>query len=772
MTGAAMVLLWPAAAAAQPAGRMERGQVLNPAPDQPVRAKPPAALPSNDGLQPGELYMEADQVVRDDRSGVTTAQGSVEVRYEGRTLRSDRLIYEAGKAGAQGVIRATGHVQIFNDDGTIEYADQFILDDKMSAGVALGFSARLQENVKLAGASAVRRSDTIQELNKAIYTPCPICVGDTPKTPTWSISADRVVEDKARRIVYYRGARFHILGVPLLYLPVFWHADPSATRASGLLAPRIGASDRRGFSYEQPYLLVLSPYSDLTISPQLNTKINPLLNLEYRKRFYSGNVDVRAGYTHDQDVTGKGVRFGDDTSRSYILGRGAFRIDDHWQWGFTAERTSDKLIFDKYDVGRVYEARGPYVADDRRLISQVYAIRQDRQSYLSAAAFSIQGLRPGDNDRTFPTVAPLIDSRYELPSQVLGGRLRFTGNAVALTRDQSPDSQALRLPGIDSRRVTAGLDWRRVLTSPQGLRVEPFVNARVDAYSLSDTPTGVGTAVGSKAFGRALAVAGADVSYPLYRRWRDATVIVEPVAQLALSPAAQQVVVGKTAAGRPIYLDEDSVAFEFDETTLFRPNKFPGFDLYEDGARFNVAGRGSVLWDDGRRASLLVGRSFRDRPNDVLPARSGLAGRSSDWIVAGDAQPMRGVSVFARTRLDADTLEVHRLEAGANVAAKWGSGYFRYLTDDQGINGVKISNADLGGDLNLTQHYGISAYGNRDLIQHAWVIRDLGVFYKDDCLRVDVIYRREDTIIGRLGPSDQLTVRLTLATLGGPLYSN
>ena len=117
-----------------------------------------------------------------------------------------------------------------------------------------------------------------------------------------------------------------------------------------------------------------------------------------------------------------------------------------------------------------------------------------------------------------------------------------------------------------------------------------------------------------------------------------------------------------------------------------------------------------------------------------------------------------------------DTLDVHRLEAGADVRSKWGSGYVRYLSDDQGINGAKIKNADVGGDINVTQHWGVSAYGNRDLIQNAWVIRDLGVFYKDECIRVDVFYRHEDVIIGRLGSSDQLSVRLTLATLGGPLY--
>ncbi len=162
--------------------------------------------------------------------------------------------------------------------------------------------------MKIAGATAVKRNENVQELNKAIYTPCPICVGDKPKTPTWSISADRVVQDKVRRVVYYRNARIHVLGATVLYLPVFWHADPQAERSSGFLAPNIGASDRRGASYEQPYLWVISPYSDLVISPQFNSKVNPFLNGALRKRFYSGDVNVRFGFTHDQDFDGKGQR--------------------------------------------------------------------------------------------------------------------------------------------------------------------------------------------------------------------------------------------------------------------------------------------------------------------------------------------------------------------------------------------------------------------------------------------------------------------------------
>ena len=742
---------------------------------QPVATSPVTTPPGADGLQKDELYMEADEVIREDDTGRTTATGNIEVRQNGRTLRADRLIYD----DKTGVIRAFGHIVVVNADGTSEFADEIVLDENMTAAVALGFSARLQDNVKIAAASAAKRNDNIQELNKAIYTPCEVCTPDgSAKTPTWSIAAEHVVRDRKRRIVYYRNARFRLFGVSVGYLPIFWHADPESPRNSGFLVPKASASDRRGASYEQPYYWAISPSSDLTISPQINSKVAPFLNTEFRKRFYSGEVSVRLGYTHERDFDGKGNAFGRQTDRSYVLGRGAFQINEAWRWGFTAERTSDDLIFDKYEVSKVYESRGPYVADDRRLISQIYAIRQDQRSYLSVAAISLQGLRPGgfdpvrgfssgENDRVFPTIGPLIEGHHEPARGVLGGRLRVHTSAVVLAREQSPTNLAARLPGLDSARLTGELDWRRAFTSTGGLRVEPFVNLRTDAYQVRDILTGVGSATRSDNLARALATGGVDVTYPLFKRTKNATLILEPVLQLVGSPNAKQVVIGRTPAGDAIFLNEDSVAFEFDETTLFRPNKFPGYDLYEDGVRLNVAGRAGVMWDDGRRANFLLGRSFRTQENAVFTDRSGLRNKTSDWIVAADAQPMKGLSVFARARLDHVSLNVHRLEAGANASSRFGNGFVRYLTDDFDINGVKRENLDLGGEIFLGKNYGVSVYGNRDLNRAAWVIRDYGVFYRDDCLRVDVIYRREDTIIGRLLPSESVSVRLTLATLGG-----
>jgi LPS-assembly protein len=746
--------------------------------------------PAPDGLASDELYMEADRLTRDDKSGRTTAEGNVEIRYQGRTLRADRVVYDEGPEDQPGVIRAYGHVQIVNPDNTVEYADQLVLDDQMSAGVAQGFSARLPMNGKLAGATLVRRSEDLQELNRAIYTPCPICVNNKPKTPSWSITADRMVQDKKRRLIFYRNARVHILNVPVLWLPVFWHADPSANRVSGLLSPRIAVNSRLGVSYEQPYLWAATPSMDVIVSPQINTKVNPFLNGEIHKLFASGDMEVRFGYTYERDVDSEGHKFGSLTSRSYILGRGAFRVDDNWLLGFTAERTSDPLIFDKYDIPDVFVSRGPYVADDRRLISQAYAIRQTQQSYFSIAAMDVQGLRasqtrPGqiEDNGSFPIIAPLVEQRYDPNLDILGGRLNIVGSAVALTRSYALNNAAL--PGLDSRRVTAEANWNRSFITSVGLRADPFIQVRADGYSLGDVPTGVGLNVQSSTVGRGLFTAGLDLSYPLYRRWRDATIILEPLAQLAVSPHARQIIVGYDTQGHPIYLDEDSGSFELDESNLFEANKFPGYDLYEDGTRVSVGGRGSILWDDGRRATLIIGRMFQAETNPAFTPGSGVRGKASDWVVYGEAQPIKNLSFFARARLDGDTFKAHRLEAGTNFSSKFISGFVRYFQQDaeetglvlntttgtvtNSITGQRQQNMDLGGEVYLLKHWGATFYGNRDFIQDAWVTRDVGVFYHDDCIRLDVIYRREDVAIGRLGPSNEVMLRLTLATLGRPI---
>jgi LPS-assembly protein len=731
------------------------------------KAPPPAPVSAvgDDGLGDKDVYLEADELVDDRASKLVTARGHVEARHSNRTLRADEVVYDQNTGAAH----AKGHVVMINPDGSVQYAEDVQLDDELTAGVATAFAARVKGNITIAAGSAIRRNENVNELNKAIYTPCDICAADgSPKEPTWSVQASKVIQDREHQVVYYRNAVIRIKGVPVLYTPIFWHPDPSAERRSGFLAPNIRYASRLGISYEQPYLWVISPSADLVVSPMITTAVAPFLNLEYRQRFYSGVLHARVGYTYEKRFDGQG-KFGPATSRSYILADGLFQIDDKWQWGFGAERVSDPTLFSRYRIDNVYRRRGPFTTDTQRLISQIFTTRQDAKSYISISAISFQSLRveqkPNraivsyDSPNAFPFVGPLIEARIDPDSPVLGGRFRFQGSAVMLSRSQdasrfTPDGQRQN-QGIDSRRASAEADWRRTLTLDAGLRVEPFAQARLDAYSINDPFA----SDPKNTFSRGVATVGTDISWPFIRQRGASSIIVEPLIQLAASPDYKR---------NPNVPNEDSVALVFDATNLFTPNRFPGFDLYEGGRRANVGGRTTFNWGRGRSASVLVGRSFRDEANPSFDnTGSGLEGRSSDWVTAVTLNPIQGLTFFSRSRLASDTLKLRREEAGLDVNLWRVAASTRYIYSERDASGLRTESINLNGTFRITKNWGVSAGAVRDLNAGQWPFSNVSVYYQDECIRVDVILNHDQTYARTISPANSIQVRLTLATLGG-----
>ena len=757
-----------------------------------------------DGLPLQAVFIDAGTTGR--LGDVITATGTpderVLARFRAHTMRAGELTYDLGR----GTATAAGQVELVDPSGNVVYASRLELDEDLQAGVAVDFATRLANGASLMAATAVRRSETRNELNFAVFTPCPICDEEgNPKEPSISIQAERVVQDEALRAVLYDNAVFKLGGVPVLYLPYFAHPDPTVDRATGLLVPTINYDQDRGISVEQPYLVVVSPSEDWLFSPQLNTEVAPFLNAQWRRRFADGTVVARGGYTYERnfgdfDADGDGLPDIplDRESRSYLLAHGRFDPAGPWRWGFTAERTSDKTLFDRYDITDPYQDNGLYYGDQRRLVSQVYAERQTARSYLSVAAFDIQSLRVAvqnedaaglnifESDNSLPIVAPLIEARWEPDSPVFGGRLRLRGSAVALTRDAYVGAPVLRpklvpalvtpdLPGVDSRRLTGQAEWRRTFFSTAGVRWEPFIDLRADLYSIQDLPPAMG--VESDAVSRTRATAGVDISYPLVRRLSSgADLILEPQVQLLISNGADL---------DPRIPLEDTQTIELDEGSLFRVDRFPGYDLYEGGARLTAGMRASLHWGDDRTGSLFIGRSMRDGNEDGLlspipdsPAQlydpTGLASQTSDWVVQGEFSPFQGIRGWGHATVDGSG-DIRRAEA--TVDGRWGQrnlASLTYLVDRSNpLSGPLNRNYEfvqLSGQQFVYGNWGVTASGILDLERNVITRSEVGLLFDDDCLRIEVGYRRDNTRARPSGPSEGLYVRLNLATFGGSDY--
>ena len=764
---------------------------------------PRVTVQEDDGLTPEAVYVEADAAQRD--ADLVTAQGAADsrvfARFRQHNLRAEAFTYDL----KTGIATASGQVELISPDGVVVNASQLELDNQLRTGIAVDLATRTPDGATLMAATAVRRSENVSELNRVLFIPCPVCEDDPDRKPALSFQAEKAVQDEELRAILYRNVVIRLGGVPVFYTPVLAHPDPSVDRASGFLIPRVDYDRARGISAEVPYLHVVSPSEDWLFNPRFNSKVPPFLNLQWRRRFNDGTVVARGGYTYarnfgdfDQDGDGKAesnVAFGDRTHRSYILAHGEFDLPGPWRWGFTAERVSDKTLFDRYDVEDPYQDNGLYYGDRRRLISQLYTERQTERSYLSVAAFSIQSLRVAqfnditpalnifESDNSLPLVAPIVDARWEPEGSVLGGRLRLMGSAVALTRGEYSGNPAQRpeavgveeLLGVDSRRVTGQLEWRRVMTSAIGIRYEPFVDLRADFYSVSDVNVLLGAEDDFISRGRALA--GVDVSYPLFRPvGTNGSLILEPMAQLSVS---NQV---RTSRFIP---NEDSQTLELDHITLFRTDRFPGYDLMEGGLRFTAGGRVTYNWDGNRSASLFVGRSVRDTDNDdfltpvpddvsQLYDPSGLAGRASDWVVQGTFDPSDRMRGWFHAVADKDG---NFRRAEATISGDWGrrnSGALSYILDRSNpVPGEFNRNYEfvqLAAQQFVYRNWGMTVRGIADLERNEITRSEVGVLFDDDCFRFEIGWRRDNTRVRPTGPSEGIFFRLNLATFGGTGY--
>ncbi|HEX3405696.1 MAG TPA: LPS assembly protein LptD, partial [Caulobacteraceae bacterium] len=159
-------------------------------------------------------------------------------------------------------------------------------------------------------------------------------------------------------------------------------------------------------------------------------------------------------------------------------------------------------------------------------------------------------------------------------------------------------------------------------------------------------------------------------------------------------------------------------------------------------------------------------------PNPFIPVRTGLSGTTSDWIVAADASPYNGVNFFSRWRLDSDSFAVNYMETGVDWMTSRFDGQIRYIQEAQdAATGQPVRDLDFHGELFFLKNWGISAYGAREFTTGVWRQADFGIVYRDQCIRVEILYNRNDTNNGVLGPSSGVGFRLSLATFGNSVYS-
>ena len=150
-----------------------------------------------------------------------------------------------------------------------------------------------ENDPRLKGVSSSGDSN-ITFINKGVFTNCK----KNDNCPPWSIQATKIKHDKTKKQLVYDNAIIKIYDFPVLYLPKFFHPDPTVKRQSGFLKAENNNSDLLGGSLTAPYFILISENKDLTITPTWFDTDTEMISAEYRQSNKNSNVLADFGFVN------------------------------------------------------------------------------------------------------------------------------------------------------------------------------------------------------------------------------------------------------------------------------------------------------------------------------------------------------------------------------------------------------------------------------------------------------------------------------------------
>jgi LPS-assembly protein len=702
------------------------------------QAAPPSRAKQDESTP---VLVTADELQYDQARGLTIAKGHVELSQRQQILLADTVTYDQ----RTDTVTASGHVSLMQADGDVVFADFMELHDDFRDGFIKDVRLLLSDGSRMAGNTA-RRVDGIRtEVRRGVYSPCELCAKDPTHPPVWQIKAEQITDDKELKLVEYRDAVMEIEGIPIFWTPYMSHPDPSVKRASGFLPPVVGNDASNGFRIGIPYYQVLGPDKDATFRPIFTTEGGTVLDGQYRQRFSNGFLATDSSVTLGSrtiDPRISTVAASSSGVRGHLQADGLWDLDDRWRVGLNSLATTDQSYLQRYHFNYTTN----YLSD------HLYTENFGRASYGNISAYAFQNLNPTYSIANEPIVLPVASYTLTTPVDEIGGRWQVTGNALNLMAPHT---------GFRERRLSAGTSWRLPFNGPIGDVYQFTASLRGDGYDSDLTPAAGFSQNETKAAGRIFPQVALKWRYPLIRPSDTFTTLIEPIAAIFAAP------LGGNPAAIP---NEDAQSFEFDDSDLFRVNRFPGLDRVDGGQRVDYGIHAGVYNPVAGSTQVLIGESYRFQRQTAFPFGAGLDHRRSDVVGRLQISPGGYFDMFYRARVDGRDLAMRRQEVGISGGPANLTASVSYIATSTipGVPSVlparQISTTITA---QLTPNWSAQVTHTQNLNNGSSSLNSaLQITYRDDCLAVTGTIRRSGISFGDLRAGTSFVLTFVFKNLG------
>ena len=537
------------------------------------------------------FYLSANRIEKNDKNNTITAYENVNITSGKYKLKADKIIYYLKKKE----ILAKGNVIIFEQDGDVFYASEAELSDDLKINIIKNMGILLSDNSRIAASSAKSFASKNKIVYKnVIFTKCNSCKKDEGGDVLWKLKAKKATHLKKSKTILYENVFLEAFNIPILYVPIFYHPDPSVKNKTGLLTPKVSNSNIFGTSYTQPIFFNISETSNLTVKTRYSSKEGFFLENDHKKISKNSNLKLKYSFTKGTKIRVDEVakkEFRGHLDLKYI-----YEINDNWLYGTNIKRSSDKSYLSKYNL-----------SEGESVLNQNFFTEWGNIfSNVTVDLFKFQSLSDEYDVSNLPFIRPNINIHINnLDDNKRKRNFMHKLSFNSVTRKNKKNVDSLHFESKSNRNHIYN-----------GFLLKDISIINIDAYNSNGTSN-------QKRLLKFFPQLGLEIQYPLIKKNNTNTFLIEPKSQIFLSPDDN-----KNYKIR----NEDSLEVDLASSNLFDHDRYPGYDRIESGLRSNYGINIKSINKKGGNLSGFLGQILNSNQQDLFDQSSGFKNKRSEIV--------------------------------------------------------------------------------------------------------------------------------------------
>ena len=623
--------------------------------------------------------------------------------------------------------------KFFLEDGIINLKDKKFIAKDTKIKLHKDIFDNTENDPRIEGVSS-KGDENITIINKGIFTSCK--KNDT--CPPWSIQSDIIKHDKIKKTLNYKNAVLKIYDFPVLYLPKFFHPDPSVKRQSGLLQPEINDSNVLGSSLTLPYFKVISENKDLTLTPIWFDTDTLMSSLEYRQENKNSNFLSDFAFVNNyQSYTTKKTNSLSHLFLKYNLDLSLENFNSS-DLNISINKVSNDSYLNVFDQ---YITKSKLRPDNFNQLTNNAVLNLDHENYnFETGVVSYENLQIKKQSDRYQYVLPYYNFDKNISLNYFDGNVSFgsSGNNV-LNNTNRLETNIINNIAYNSLDFISNLGFKNNF----GINLKNLnsIGKKSSKYKSSTQS-------------ELISLYNMDVSLPLIKESKISKNLLTPKLSFRFNPSDMK---NYSTTGRTI-----------DANNAWAINRLGLSDTYESGRSLTLGlnysnERKDKLNQINNYFEMKLATIMRDKEEKFIPNNSTLNRINSNLFGSVTNKFSENIEIGYNFSLDNDlnTLEYNNIDTTIslnNIVTK-----FNFIEENGERGDSNIIGGSIAYNLDDKNFFSFETRRNRKL--NLTEFYDLVYQYKNDCLTAGIKYKKTYYSDGDLRPTQNLLFTVTLFPL-------